>query len=603
MDGTSPHSSPLTRRTFLAALGAAAGSTLVPVAGAQAAGSGPSLTGRRSVSTAMHVHASWSEGVASWEAQFTEATSLGVDLLCMTDHDHRMLAYKYLVHLGGARLDPLSSGAAAARDASRSGGSLHLRVESAGSAPATSGLEVERRPQAVNRLRTNIAGTTLRHTFGVSRLDPGTTYEVVVGLSHHPAGGGRPAGELSLRYRFGDLARGRLLEDRGLVGVVTAPAPPAGTVEVLALEQDARALWPDIFEIDNGFVSLAFVVTSPHAGAVADVSVQDVEIVRTESDAASVVRNQRRIIDTYAPRFPGLVARPDVEVSQQEPHVNVFGVPQFLPNQADTTPARFEAYYPQMIAGVHRDGGVVSYNHPFGADGGPVLSRAAQDDKRRAVFSKMWADDLYGCDLLEVGYQIRGQVNIDTHLALWDTFSRRARFLTGNGANDDHNGKNWAGLGNGFATGIWAASTGNPDVMAALRGGRAYAKHLGTWSTGEIDLLVDGTVPMGKADVSSAGSRMLAVYVGSAPTGGVVQLVQGVVDGAGQDPKTFVLDTIPASAFTGGSGTVLRQVDTTTSCFVRAQVRNQGGRIIGIGNPVWLLREPPAHGIPGARQA
>jgi hypothetical protein len=31
-------------------------------------------------------------------------------------------------------------------------------------------------------------------------------------------------------------------------------------------------------------------------------------------------------------------------------------------------------------------------------------------------------------------------------------------------------------------------------------------------------------------------------------------------------------------------------------------VRDEGGRIVGIGNPVWLLREDPPGGVPAHRR-
>jgi hypothetical protein len=43
-------------------------------------------------------------------------------------------------------------------------------------------------------------------------------------------------------------------------------------------------------------------------------------------------------------------------------------------------------------------------------------------------------------------------------------------------------------------------------------------------------------------------------------------------------------------------------VPTSASCFVRPQVRRNGA-LVAAGNPTWLLRSPPAGGIPAARQA
>jgi hypothetical protein len=283
--------------------------------------------------------------------------------------------------------------------------------------------------------------------------------------------------------------------------------------------------------------------------------------------------------------------------------VNPFGVPQFFPNQDDITTENQDAYYSGLSADVHGQGGLVSWNHPFGANAGPLLSGPDQASKRRTVFADMVAKNWYGVDILEVGYTTRGSVSTQAHLDLWDTFSRRGIFLTGNGVNDDHIGEHWATLGNGWATGIWAAGTADSAVIPALRNGRAYTRHAGRWPNGQIDLRVDGTVLMGQASASSSNSRRLEVYASSLPSGSTVQLIRGPVGGTGSDPQTTALPSIQASAFAGSAHTVNRAIDTSSPCFVRAQVRNSAGVLIGTSNPVWLLRPGSGLSIPAGRRA
>jgi hypothetical protein len=50
-----------------------------------------------------------------------------------------------------------------------------------------------------------------------------------------------------------------------------------------------------------------------------------------------------------------------------------------------------------------------------------------------------------------------------------------------------------------------------------------------------------------------------------------------------------------------GGGAAVLAVDTSSSSFVRTQVLDATGEVVGLSNPVWLLREPPAAGIPQAR--
>jgi len=48
---------------------------------------------------------------------------------------------------------------------------------------------------------------------------------------------------------------------------------------------------------------------------------------------------------------------------------------------------------------------------------------------------------------------------------------------------------------------------------------------------------------------------------------------------------------------------VTRRIDTSKSRFVRAQVLSSSGTVIGLSNPVWLLRSTPPGGIPAPRAA
>ena len=588
------------RRLVLSAVAGLAVSPFLSTGRAAAAASGQTFTGLDPVVSAMHVHGSWSEGTGSWEAQFAQAAALGVDLLYLTDHDFRARAYNYITSLNGIPMATTKSGALAQSAATNTAGTIRLLAQSSGSSPASVTSSVQAKPTANNRLRTSIAGHQLVLTFPTCRLDAGATFEVRVTLSIHPAYGTRPAGGFELRYQFGAATVGNSLDASGRVGTVGLPTPAAGSSATLDLVADVQALWPDMLAFDNAFQMLTLVATSPQAAVVADLQVK-VAFLRSQNDEASIVALQQAIVDTYAPRYPGLTAWPAVEISRMDPHVNTFGVPQFIPDQQPITAATLSTWYPQMVAGVHAQGGLVSWNHPFGASGGPFLPQATQDANRRSVFASMMNNGRYGTDVLEVGYAIRGGCNIGTHLALWDTFSRWAVFVTGTGANDDHNGTNWSILRNGFATGIWAASAAQPDVVAALSAGRAYTYHLAGWPGGGLDMLADATIPMGSVCVGSPATRTLVVQAANLPTGSKVEVVRGPVDYTGNDPGSQVVKTVTAATF-GTSGTASVTVDTSTSCFVRVQVRNSGGTIVGIGNPIWFLTAAPTSGIPTARQ-
>lgn len=602
-DVFTPADRQLTRRRVIGGLSAVVGGVwLAPWTG-QVAASAASFTGTRPFLAAMHVHGSWSEQGASWESYGPRGQGL-VDVIFMTDHDYRALADRYWTSLEVAPFRSTFTGSFKQRAATKVGRSLRLLAESATTSSATVTMAVDDvSSKAIwDKLRTSIEGQSLRHTFGSSRLNNGATYEVRIVLSKHPATASRPAGKFELWFRFGTgLAAGRHLEGGGVVGVVTQGLPAAGSTVTLDLQSQVQQLWPDMLAADNGFYGLSFVITSPSSGAVADVTVSDLSFVRAKHDAASIATTQRLLANTYGPRY-GLTMHPGIEVGRGVRHMNAFADPQYIPDQSLNHPATLDDFYAQAVIGTHDRGGLVSWNHPFGANVGPVLSAVEQTNKRRQVFADLLSHDLYGSDILEVGYPVRGKVDITTHLSLWDTFSRRARFLTGNGVNDDHSAKNWRTLSNGFATGVWAESVAHADLMSALAAGRAFTAHAGKWAGGQLDMMVDDSVAMGQASVSSRTSRTLAVFAANLPAGGAVELVRGPVDYTGNDPGTAVIATIAASTF-GSDGTASRSINTSTSCFVRAQVRNSAGAIVGVGNPVWLLRAPPPGGIPTGRAA
>jgi hypothetical protein len=595
----------VSRRTVLQA-GAAAALGAVVLGRPGAAGAAPvsvaSFTGTDPLVAAMHVHADYSEGPGSWEQQYANCVTAGADVLWHTDHDFRARARNYLTTLRGTFLAS-TTGATAQRAATfATGGAMRLLVESSGTAAATERLTMEEKPTAVNNFRTGIDGQTIVHGFGTSRLDAGARYEVVLTLSLHPAQGGRPAGTYSLRYRFArNVTAARFTEGSGLVGVVQAPMPANGATVTLNPQADIAAIWPSMLATDHVSLLLAFVVTSPRRGVVADVRTRAVTVNRVRHDAAGILAAQRQMATRYSAQY-GITGFVSEEVSlgaEEVPHCNVFGSTPEFSLKTGINATNWSPYYRDMITRTHSRGGVVSWNHPFGASGSAPGSAAQQTQLRHQVFAARLADRWLGADVVEVGYAQRGGVSFATHLDLWDTFSRRAIWLTGNGASDDHSGRDWRGLTNGFLTGLWATSSAQTALTAALRGGRAYAFHPGRTPGLQLDTLVDGAVPMGHGSIATSTSRSVAVFAANLPSDCTVELVRGPVDLSGQDPGTSVVRTWSASAF-GAGGTVSTAVDTGTACFVRPQVR-RSGTLVAAGNPTWLLRQTPAGGIPASR--
>jgi hypothetical protein len=62
------------------------------------------------------------------------------------------------------------------------------------------------------------------------------------------------------------------------------------------------------------------------------------------------------------------------------------------------------------------------------------------------------------------------------------------------------------------------------------------------------------------------------------------------------DDQTVVIGTYRAADLAGR--TVTEPVDTSQDSFVRTQVLNSAGTVIGLSNPMWLLQKAPPGGIP-----
>lgn len=309
---------------------------------------------------------------------------------------------------------------------------------------------------------------------------------------------------------------------------------------------------------------------------------------------------QDGLMSGYASAYPAVTQRHGLEVSHYLPHLNWFGGDVQLPPYVGATKANWFDYIRQtIIPDIHTRGGLASYNHPYGTSFGPMKDQATQDATLRSVAEKMLPVKACGADILEVGYPMRGGMDITHHIGLWDVLSRNAIFLTGNGISDDHSGSSWVSPPNvtTWTTSAWAGDPGEASLLAALAAGRVWCASM-TGYRGALDLTVDGVCPMGSVSVSDLTTRSLMVTATDCPTGGTVEVVQGVVDYAGTAAPTPQTQVVAS----GGTGGPL-PVDTSQSSFVRCQVRDSAGAVVGLSNPVWLLREPPPAGIPAARGA
>jgi hypothetical protein len=490
---------------------------------------------------------------------------------------------------------------------------MRLMAKAAYNSTACQLMTIEQRNNAFNHLRTGIGGQAMTVKFGNVAMSPKTMFEIVVSLSTHPATGGRPAGQYSLRYRFvpGQTTKVHWTSNGGLVGNVRLPVIKTGSAVTITPEADIKEVWPDIHPKDNGFYSLAFVAsTAPTKGSLIDVTISSLQFVRTQNDAASIIANQKSIIAAYATKYPKLLSILSEEVSQGPeaiPHCNVFGAPPKFDSMAGITVANFPAYYSAYIASAQaltaaNTRGFVTWNHPYGFNASDTCPDPVA--ARRNLFTAHLNNPVapfLGAMGLEVGYAARGGMPFKGHLDLWDTFTRNGVWLTGTGASDEHNRTYWPGLGNGFITVVFPTAITDQAIAACLRRGNAFTVHPGKWPGAVLSMQVDD-VPMGGILIDSPRTRKVVISTEKVPAGCRLQLLASPVDLKGVDPAiTCVQEWTAAQCGTGGTGTVSTTVSQSGPAFFRAQVVQSNGVPIAAGNPCVFLTAKTPRGVPEER--
>lgn len=590
---------------------------------ARAATLPPSVDSLQGISMAMHQHASFSEQDGSMDGALAQAVATGVNTVWWTEHDARMnqMDGEQQVHFTSfsekvyanrvwnwtvTRLGPVSTtsrGAIVQSPASPNdpvaGGSLLVNCLSTGQQAATFGYFADSHPAGWN-YQGNIYGQQLTFEALPQSIGPKAYLEFQITSSWHPATGGRPAGNHVLSYRLGGPGTPGSRQATGLLGIINVPVV-AGQWNTVTISpsDDIAALWPDVHPGD--FALWRFHLNAVSLGTRAVGYFDYLRFSRPYASGHLPMELQKQLEDHYAAKYPGVAQRQGLEVSKFLPHVNWFGGGVTLNDPGGTLAgAPYEGWLTGILDQAHASGGLVSYNHPFGYSSGADLPVAQQDAQLASVAARLLANNLLGCDILEVGYVSRAQVDLAHHVGLWDVLSRNGRFVTGNGVTDDHVGRNWSGARNNWTTTAWAASNAEGDLLGALGSGRVFTSSL-TGFHGSLDLWADGVCPMGSVSISQVPSRDIQVNAVSVPVGGSVEVVQGAVDYGGAAPNSAVVNQLSADSLVSGTATV--PVDTSLSSFVRLQVRAAGGAVVALSNPVWLLRETPPSGIPSRRAA
>lgn len=599
---------PVSRRRALGlgaavASGAAAGSLGLPLRARASAATPPVIAPLTDpVSMAMHLHACFSEGIASMHAHLDQADRTGVDVIWWTEHDFRLQAHGYQrsVHFDGmtelsadglewvwleSQSGPLerAAGVFVAEPHTPDEPGTALRLTAVGSTDEWGRLQYE--GTAWNSTySTSIADTTV--VLDVLAESVGADAEVVVEIvsSHRPATAGRPAGQYTLQYRIGAVT-GRFTEEAGLVGVV-ASTPVAGWQRMrLKPAEDIAALWPDLVAGDASLHRLRVCVRA-RRGATAVAVVDRLRFRRSRRHGQQSLELQAELMAAYRSRYPGVRQYQGGELSLVR-HLNRFGGEVFLPRYGGGPPFKDETIEAQiaMVDTIHDHGGLASYNHPLATTGGTAKSLARQLVETHNL----------GADILEVG---SGDVEGVTFA--FDAAARNGVFVTATGVSDDHAGTDWLLRKKRWITSTWAASMEEVGLTYALGAGRAWFADPAVWR-GAMDISAQGRRAMGGVLISTDARVPLEVTATELPAESTLEIVIGEVDFAGPDraKPAITTEAIPAAQVQNGS--VELDLEPGAGRYLRAAVRDSAGALIGFSNPTWVLPTLPPGGVPPQR--
>lgn len=559
------------------------------------------------VMTALHVHASFSEGGGSMAAQLSEAAALGVGALWWTEHDWRMSANGYLSRIAfaeleaeGVRWEPDTS--ANTPDVGKHtvtttgppvGGETApvLRLTASGDG----GKRAEHRVAAHSDralYSTSLHGQEWALAVHLDRVQERAFLALDLLTSWRPAGHGRDAGHYRLSYRFSDHREG--LQVVGHVAEIYLRAPLGRWHEALLRPaEDLSRAWPELDGRDASCTELSVAAMTWGEGEVS-AYLHDLTITRAHVEGQQPLATQRALVERYAPDFPTVTQLPALELSAEAPHVCAYGGAVTLPAEDAGPPVT-------MPERVRSQGGVAAYAHPFGVAGRAVV-QSEQPELRRVVLETLSSTQAYGCTALEVGYRQRGGADLSSHESVWDACSRQGIFLTGLGVNDNHSGMNWANHTNNFVTWLWSASTGEDDLLNAMRSGHAYFGDPVLFS-GQLDIRVGPSDHMGMAVARQGATTDLRLVAAGLPTGSELEVLRLDMDGSATpaDPAEGVLLRYPLAQLPDGEARI--SLATGTDCVVRTRVRAASGEVVALSNPLWVLTDPAAAQVPQERRS
>lgn len=572
----------------------------------------------------LHLHGSFSEGTGSINSHSFEARDVGADVLWWSDHDFRITSHGMTSSFGFEDREQIPVG-----DSLVEQDAIDRKVwiyENHGDRKAAGGWEiVDDHVEGEHALRVHVFGQKAKFEARFVRLGSGNSrmtrplaaglrvhlavkplaasadaHGVVrVALSEHPDLEAEPVADellfeqLSLHYVIGGPAFEPWLEE-GVYSVhVAVPSDEWSQIE-LNLTEDAERGFPAIVGRDNSMSRLIFGVEA-RARTKFECLFDDLRIT-ADIPGEHMFAAQAETIAEVARGYPSLRQLQGAEISYVSKHMNEFSVgTELLDYEAlaaevlasdDATPEQYRTLViERAITNAHDRGGLISYNHMFGAS---WLGKSKKDSRKRAL-REVGSLIGQGLDLLEVGYEARGGHGISEHLWVWDQLAAEGLPIVGTGVSDSHGGVDhrWRDSANNFVSWIYAPSTDKADLIEGMRAGRVFFGDL-TLFDGALDLLSDRGFAMGQIVLTDRDAVEVTIRAEDARLNQSLHVIRN-----GRHMDTLFVE--------GTEYTHILSITALEPTSMRVELHDRHDRPRVFTNHLHFVRQAPPAGIPAAR--
>ncbi len=581
-------------------------------------------------SVQLHTHASLSENNGSIEWHAAKAQDAGVDVIWWTDHDWRVNQTGYTEAYdfenctwdGQKFVEPDNlfeerwwEVAAITPDHAKSvvdslawQGAKSLRMEVAYAGGTFQRLNLSQTGSRHQNRYSLATRYRLRFALFPQQLDPADNKFVFELLLSE-----RPGEWPRLRYVIGSMDG----EDVGAVPLAWTPGQwNVYDLDVLADVQNLlSAFGADSIRAQDNNTYGTHAILESRNGARAVVFLDDIRYENDDSLAGEPLLDWQDAADAYYRlQYPGVEYLVGSEISRYkaQPHLNGYAPDHVL---VDYTGTVFSDSLYYAVDQVHAQGGLVSYNHPWGIGiyGNPSETPAQKAARILTMKRGLLRCRALRCDLLEVGYRWRQGIPLSGHLDLWDCLNANALFLTGIGVTDSHGSTPFYGWApwqpvatyeNNYVTWLWATGTTASELLRPLASGNAYFGDPYRWQ-GDLEVGTADGFPMGRVILTDKAAEDVIIRVTNVPATVSVRLLQGEIR---EDPPSeyttvnWLRDETLVGTVADGVFQDTVSVDVTLPAFVRIEVQD-GSREWVFSNPVHFVRAVPSDGVPAARVA